>query len=248
MANTIWNKKRTHQIPDSLTHSAGTISAVFGTTTLNVALTGLSATTIYYLYVRKVSGILSLVYSTTVPSTYRATFTDAMLIGSFIADGLNSPGFGSFINIEGAPQSQVFSYQGSGSWTNTTYSSRIKMVGDKAELNQTLSFVGVPASGVLAANLPTNLSMDTAKLSSNTQFNYDSNLPGRAKILVGSAYEGSVLRNSNTSYVLSYLDVNANGAFVTPAAPAAFSSAGHYIHIEVILPIVGWTNIPIKDR
>jgi hypothetical protein len=248
MSNTLWNKKRSHQTPDSLTHSAGTISAVFGSTTLNASLSGLTAMTLYYLYVRKVSGVTSLVYVTTAPQAMRALFSDAVLVGAFFADGMTSVGFGSFVNIEGSPESNVFNYQGSGNWTNVIYSSRARVVGDKIELNQTISFTGAPSSGVFAPNLPTNLSMPTTKLSSTTGFNYDSNLPGRAKMIVGSAYDGSVLRNSDTSYVLSYLDVNANAAFVTPTLPAAFSTTGHYIHVEVILPITGFSNTPLKDR
>ncbi len=248
MANTIWNRKRSHQTPDSLTHATGTISAVFGSTTYNVNLSGLSAMTLYYLYIRKVSGVTSLVYVTTAPQAMRASFSDAVLIGAFFADGLTSVGFGSFVNIEGVPTSNVFNYQGSGNWTYTLYTSRARVVGDKIELNQTVQFTGAPTSGVFAPNLPTNLSMASTKLSSTTGFNYDSNLPGRAKMIVGSAYEGSVLRNSDTSYVLSYLDTNANAAFVTPTLPAAFSTTGHYIHIEVVLPINGFSNTPLKDR
>jgi len=249
MSNSIWNRKRNYQIPDSLTHTAGTISAVFGTTTYNANLSGLTAMALYYLYIRKVSGVTSLVYVTTAPQSMRTSFSDAVLIGAFYANGITAGvGFGSFVNIEGVPQSQVFNYTGTGTWTNTVITSRTKVVGDKMELNQTIQFTGVPASGVFALNLPSNITMDNTKLSSTTGFNYDSNLPGRAKMIVGSAYEGSVLRNSDTSYVLSYLDVNANAAFVTPTAPAAFSAAGHYIHVEVILPILNYSNVPLKDR
>lgn len=247
MSNSIWNRKRNYQIPDDLTHSSGTISAVFGTTTYNVNLSGLSANTLYYLYIRKVSGVSTLVFVTTAPSTYRLSFSDAVLIGAFYANGLSSVGFGSFVSIEGTPQSEVFNFQGSGNWTNTLYTSRLKRNGDKAEIEYTLAFIGVPASGILAVNLPTNLTMVNNKLSSTTGFNFDSNIDGKAKMLVGSAYEGLVLRNSDTSVVLSYLDVDANEAFVTPTLPGSFSTTGHYIHITANIPISGWSNKPLKD-
>lgn len=104
MANTLWNKKRTHQIPDSLSHSSGTVTAVFGSTTLITSLTGLTANSLYFLYVRKVSGVTSLVYSTTVPSTYRVSFIDAVLVGAFYSNGLTSVAYGDFVNIENTPK------------------------------------------------------------------------------------------------------------------------------------------------
>lgn len=205
------------------------------------------ADTLYMIFAIVVSGVVQLRISANFNSTGPAGFTSWKLVGAFYADGMGSPAFGSFVNIEGVPQSNVFQFQGSGSWTNTIYSSRLRRNGDKAELEYTLSFISTPSSGILAVNTPTNLTMDITKLSSTTGFNFDSNLNGKAKILVGSAWEGLVLRNSNTSFVLSYLDANANEAFVTPAAPASFSTTGHYIHITVELPISGWTNTPIKD-
>lgn len=237
------NKRQTYMIPDSLVHSAGSIIATFGTTSYTTALPALTANGLYYCYL--LSGSMTIV--TSAPSAYRLSNPSAILIGAVQADGSNSPVFGSFVNIEGVPQTNVYSFQGSGSWTNTVYSSRIRRNGDKAEIEYTLSFISTPSSGILAVNTPTNLTMDITKLSSTTGFNFDSNLNGKAKMLVGSAWEGLVLRNSNTSFVLSYLDPNANEAFVTPTAPASFSTTGHYIHITIELPISGWSNTPLKD-
>jgi hypothetical protein len=95
--------RKLYEIPTSITHSLGQITATFPSASYNVNLTGLSANTLYFLYTRKVSNVASLVYSTTVPSTYRVSFPDAVLVGAFYSNGLVSVGFGSFVNIEGVP-------------------------------------------------------------------------------------------------------------------------------------------------
>ena len=90
-------------IPESLTHNSGTISATVNGVNYTCSLSGLTANTLYFLYLR--SGQSNIQFVTTVPSSYRASFPEAILIGAFYANGLSSVAFGSFVNIEGEPSS-----------------------------------------------------------------------------------------------------------------------------------------------
>lgn len=97
--------KKKYMIPDSLTQAAGTIYAVFGSTTYFVSLIGLVASTRYQLYL--VPGG-TLVYSTNENSTGPAGYTSWILVGCFLTNNLASPGFGAFVSIEGVPESDFF--------------------------------------------------------------------------------------------------------------------------------------------
>lgn len=94
-------------IPESLTHSSGTISATVNGIGYSCSLSGLTANTLYFLYLRPSQANIQFV--TTVPSSYRASFPEAVLIGAFYASGGNSFNgntveFGSFVTIEGPPK------------------------------------------------------------------------------------------------------------------------------------------------
>ena len=88
-------------IPSSLTHSAGTITAVINGKVMTVAVGSPAANTLYHLYVRMNGPTLTMYAVTTVPSAYRASYSDAVLIGAYYSNGLSTPSFGSFVDIEG---------------------------------------------------------------------------------------------------------------------------------------------------
>lgn len=90
-------------IPTSLTHSSGIITAVVNGASYQVTLSGLTYVTRYFLYLNNGS----LVYVTTLPSTYRATNPNAILVGAFYSNGLASVAFGAFVNIEGVPNTSA---------------------------------------------------------------------------------------------------------------------------------------------
>ncbi len=109
--NTVSPQK--HIIPTSLTHNAGVITAVINGVSYPVSLSGLSANTLYFLYLRINSGTTQLFFVTTAPSTYRVSFPEAKLVGAFYASGGNSFNgntveFGTFVTIEGPPKTLNF--------------------------------------------------------------------------------------------------------------------------------------------
>lgn len=99
LLNTSGSQKR-FLIPDSLIHSAGTITAIFGSKFYSTFLTGLVANTLYYLYILP-NG--TMVFSTSANSIGPAGQSAWTLIGAFYANGLAIVGFGTFVNIEGPP-------------------------------------------------------------------------------------------------------------------------------------------------
>lgn len=90
-------------IPESLTHSLGVISATVNGVGYTCTLSGLTANTLYFLYLRP--GQVNIQFVTTVPSSYRASFPQAILIGAFYSNNLTSVSFGAFISIVGIPES-----------------------------------------------------------------------------------------------------------------------------------------------
>lgn len=95
--------KRKHLIPDSLTHNAGTITAVFGTKVYTTVLSGLAANTRYQLYLIP-NG--TMVFSINENSVGPSGQTSWFLVGSFYATGNVTPVWGTFVNIEGSPNSR----------------------------------------------------------------------------------------------------------------------------------------------
>lgn len=98
--------KKPWMVPDSLTHNAGTIAAVFGSTIYSVILSGLVANTRYQLYI--VPGG-TLVFSVNEHSVGPAGYTSWILVGSFYTN--YTPAFGAFENISGPRISVSVSYQ-----------------------------------------------------------------------------------------------------------------------------------------
>lgn len=94
---------RKHLVPDTLTHSAGVISAVFGSKTYTIAVGTPTANALNYLYLVVGSGTTTLVQSLSAPSVYRLSAPTAILIGAYYATASATPIFGAFVTIEGAP-------------------------------------------------------------------------------------------------------------------------------------------------
>lgn len=99
LTNLTPTSRQRYVIPSSLTHSSGIITAVVNGASYQVSLSGLTYVTRYFLYLNNGS----LVYVTTVPSTYKVSNPNATLVGAFYSNGLASVAFGAFVNIEGIP-------------------------------------------------------------------------------------------------------------------------------------------------
>lgn len=253
--------KKTYEIPTTLTHLAGTITAVFPSGSRAVALSGLTAATLYYLYVRTVASVPTLFFSTTIPSTYRVSFTDAVLVGAFYSDGMASPAFGSFVTIEGVPTSDIFSY--TPIWSsdgtppvigNGTVTGRAMRRGNILNMECQINPGGSTTFGTgnYTISILSGLTIDASKTA-----------PGAIDIvhqMAGSGwwgvtdtgvnnYTGSRIQYHTTATLSFLYQNNASGVngIWTPTAPFTFGNNDFFFAKGIDIPITGWTNQPLKD-
>lgn len=127
-------------------------------------------------------------------------------------------------------------YTPTGSWSaNVTYTGFWRRVGDSVEVRAKVATSGAPTSAGLTINLPTGITIDTAKLTGTS-----SQVLGVGEILNSSEYPVHAVYSS-TSAVAVYYHVQASAAFgvVTEAAPATFG-AGDHVVVEFKVPVSGW--------
>lgn len=138
------------------------------------------------------------------------------------------------------------SYTPTGSWTSgvTSYTGRWRRVGDSAEFDVTVLCSGTVTAAALTVNLPSGMSIDTAKLSSTT---FDVVHLGTARVLDSGIIEygiGFVKYTSPTSVTAQ--TSNASGTFltspsVTNNAPMTFG-ANDTVQLSFRAPISGWAS------
>lgn len=128
------------------------------------------------------------------------------------------------------------SYTPTGSWsTNTTYTGRWRRSGDQMEGQIHIALTGAPTSAALTANLPTNYTVDTAKLAGGT--GTFQSLGTAAVGAGGGGYNGFPSYTSTTALKIKYATTSVSD--VTQAAPATFAN-GDSINVFFRVPIVGW--------
>lgn len=130
-----------------------------------------------------------------------------------------------------------------GAWSsNTTYTGFWKRVGDCAELDGKVAVAGgAPTSATLTVNIPSGLTIDTAKVPGTTS---GTNVCGSIDVLDAgvSVYSGSVVYSSTTAVLFRHIvasTANATYADVTQASPMTFGDGDHVI-FKCRVPIVGW--------
>lgn len=129
--------------------------------------------------------------------------------------------------------------------TNTTYSGFWRREGDSVRVQMKLSFSGAPNSTSLDVNMPTNMTIDTAKVSDTGVLQ-----PALGAMAVvkddntGNSFFGSVYINtSSTLRVIRFSDVGSGEgiASVTEADPITIA-ASDTIHLDFLVPVSGWEN------
>jgi hypothetical protein len=248
-------------IPKTLSHSGGIITASFETNTTvggsyQVTLTGLTANTRYFLYIRH-SGITpSLFFATTTPSLYRVLFPDAVLVGAFYSDGMSPVAFGSFVNIEGTPVTDWISYQPVWSSTGTpptlgngTLTGKFKLVGDSQEVHFELNGGTTTSAGTGGYTFTVPLTIDPAKMAV-------ANPTSTILSLVNSQYGNQrvqVCVYGGTTFVYMFVMTDAGGTGnidfggqITATSPTTFGN-GHKLGTMFKVPVAGITNVSLKD-
>ncbi|OQW46487.1 MAG: hypothetical protein A4S09_16350 [Proteobacteria bacterium SG_bin7] len=243
--------KQRHLIPDSLSHSGGIITAVLSGVSYSHTLSGLTANTLYFLYMRINSGNVILTSSTSIPSVYRVSFPEAILVGAFYADGMSPVAFGSFVNIEGAPESLPISY--TPVWTSlgtnpTLGTTSITGFWTRKGAYALLNFgfqIGSgfsPGTSTYLMSTPTNIQMTSVGLA-----NPLNTLDGDSMFIDNSAsnfqYRLSAERSGATAISFRVANSTAQWAASLPVTPAT----SDFFQSAVSTPILAWSNTPLKD-
>lgn len=144
----------------------------------------------------------------------------------------------------GAAVTDWVSYTPTGSWsTNTTYTGLWRRVGDSAEIQFKIALAGAPTSAALTVNLPSGMTIDTAKLSSSA----NPTVLGHASISDTTVqYYESYIGYSSTTAVALYVMTRSStyveeSTAVTQAVPMTFGNTD-YIYGTYKVPIVGWSS------
>lgn len=207
------------------------------------------ALTLYFIYAVISSGSVILVTSTNVNSIGPVGYTSWKLVGAAYTNGLVVPTFGSFVNLEGIPQTQFMESAQTGSFTtNTTYASRVKRNGDEISIHVTINFSGAPNAVTCTLNNPGSLVTDVAKLSSaQPAFSIIKGSAGSAFDSGVNGYKTYIIYDSSTSVRGAYQsNASGTGSGVSNTLPFALGAADFH-SFTYDLPIVGWSQIQLKD-
>lgn len=248
----------------ALSHSAGTISMaatspvpayltvggqqykIVSDLTLSVGTA--TANTLYMIYATVSAGVVSLQKSTAVNSVGPGT-DSWKLVGAFYSSAANT--WGSFVTIEGTPESDWVTWTPTGSWTtNTTYTGKYRRLGQSLEIQYRLAVTGAPTSAGLTFDLPSGFTLDTTNILDTTASRQQL---GWVNLLdSGSAtYQGAAMYNTSTTIAANYIDDAGGPAIIrgniTQAAPMTFAN-GDTVNANVLIPIVGWSSASsLKD-
>lgn len=220
-------------------------------TDLSVTLSGLSANTLYFVYAVRSSGVTSLVVSANVNSQGPAGYSAWKLVGAFYTD--NSSQYGSFVNIEGVPESDVVPFTATitsetGAPTNYTAIGKFRRYGIMGHFEVEILFSTTSAAfSNIYSSVP--FTMDTSKLAT-------SSLVGNFPIGHTSVHDsgtssypmgGKVDIETTTKVCLSWWNVtNTSQSAITQAYPITFNT-NDGIQSLFDVPISGWSNTPLKD-
>lgn len=231
------------------------------TSTLTVAYPSLTAMTLYMIYAVQTAGVVSLVISQNFNSVGPSGYSSWKLVGAFYANGLGTPTFGSFVNLEGVPRTSdmAVAFTGPGFGTITVQSSWAYRSGDKFIAKGTFTLGTV--SAVNASIVLPSISVDTAKKSAqaNTQ------LVGELRRLAGAATQdyqvgntpgGTVGGLGSQASAIFFDGSTTDRLFIARKQSSSafdkevtnnFLLTGEVMNVEFELPISGWSTTPIKD-
>lgn len=252
----------------ALTHNSGTIT--LGRSTLTIggqqyrtsAILAVSvpaimtAVTCYYIYAVLFSGSLTLTISTNANSVGPSGYTAWKLVGAFYSNGLSGVTFGSFINLEGPPSTEWFGYDPSlygMTLGNGRMAFRCRVVADTLEV-QGVVYWGSTSSSSAAIGiiLPGTMEGNTSKIVSRDANGSNANYNvGKCSFYDASAnrqYDGhDVYYNTTQRALFGYGHNGSTTAAWVASFPVTIASNDALLYDGIVVPIMGWTNTPLKD-
>lgn len=215
----------------------------------------LAACSRYQVFAVQVGGAVELRISASENSVGPSGFTAWKLVGSFYANGLASVGFGSFVNIEGTPESEWFDVTVSpseGTFATAPDLNKCSIMRSGKNLNLHWDYISENQTGA------------TAGVSTVYQFqpsgglNVDS-AQGQGSTSTTAARGAGTLRDATIikSAVTMISQATPFKFCLNSADESGFMDSGNFplnsatrLRVSADLqsvPIVGWSNTPIKD-
>lgn len=122
-----------------------------------------------------------------------------------------------------------------GNFTNTTYTGEWKRVGDSVMIQAKGVLTGTPAAATMSVDMPTNMTIDTAKLAGTAS---NTNTLGIIYgVEVGTARRTGAVRYNSTTDVIFANDGNINSW--TEASPHTWGSTDEFA-VMFTAPVSGW--------
>jgi hypothetical protein len=219
-----------------------TTSAITRTIATDITM---AANTRYQIFAIVSGGVVSLKISANENSVGPAGSTSWKLVGSFYANGAASVAFGSFVNIEGMPVSDQITFDAVFSFTAVTSKTSYWWRRGKWFFAH-YKFHGNGAQPATSQNMskPTNITFDETNTSTGTDTVSDYPAGSWAGEDAGvQSYGGGVFyRNSDDVF---YNATQAGAA--SNSNPYSFSTGDYWKTIIRDMPVLGWSNTPIKD-
>lgn len=233
--------------PDSLVHSAGSLVAVLNGKMSSVALSGLTANTLYMIYFVPNVGLAYSINNNSIgPGT-----ANWVLVGAFYSN--QSSAFGSFLNISGKPTTAAISHAAtlaSSGGGGITFNGTVPIApnGYWKRCGELLKYVqswrngtGGPASGAAGSILmpfPTNI-VPSPGVASDGNFGVFVGVCHGYNATEGSVANGVYMSGANNAQYTNF----ASGSVYQVADIAA--SFGINFNLDV--KISGWSDTPIMD-
>lgn len=220
------------------------------TSNLSVALPSMAANTRYQVFAVQSGGVVSLQISLNENSVGPAGFLSWKLIGSLYSNGMSPVAFGSFVNIKGAPETDVIDYNPTinNFGTTTSVVARWRRSGDNLEGSAGFTS-GTHAAAPGSISLPSNFSLQATKLTRNNLTSAVGSVVGHWGGGNASFHGGPVITApaSNSSLVYHASEYAASSASPLTATNANSIDSNSAYEFTFRVPIAGWSNTPIED-
>lgn len=174
--------------------------------------------------------------------------TSTTLATQYDAITLISDGSATWCLVERTYPESWTSYTPTGSWvSNVTYTGMWRRNGDSMEVQAQVACTGAPTAATLTINLPTGYTIDTTKLLSTADTNFNPLAGSNVSIVQTGTqgYEGVVLYSSTTAVQPRTFNLPSGtaitGQVINATTPFTFANT-HYVAMYFQVPITGWVG------
>lgn len=235
-------------------HSSGTIvlppslltlgGRQYSTATLSRTISAdvtLAANVLYFVYAQIVSGVPVLRISLSAPSSYKILNPTALLVTAFYSNGVGSIVFGSFVNIEGIPETKEISYDpqinAQGLGTLTAIGMGWRRRGNLFMGAGTL-FVGTRTAVEARIGMPFPVEI----IGTSNQLCGTVGFGGTTTVTYGL-----IAGTTGNPYVIPTYNSSGGNGMNTGVLGTTIFGDGQKILPHWQIPIQGWSNTPLKD-